>query len=294
MSDSVSAYREVFGNEEAAARAALERRTQSDGALGQLVHASGHSLLIPPKPMAEGSQNKIFQAVRICHKHQNPKVVAVARPLRGGTGPLERQAAVTQSLPEGSHAVRIKQMGEEFTMPLYDGDGEALARRPLPLKKQLHFFADIADGLAAVREKGHSHNDIKPANMFFRMEEGSVRGDLGDFGNSLAIGKRAHGTPFYYDPEQLNQRQTPIGQYVGVDHTEASERYAFGKSMKVFFALAANPEMKVEKLASGFPAVELPQPVQALIDRLMSEDPAKRTGSMTEIATELRALAENQ
>jgi serine/threonine protein kinase len=66
---------------------------------------------------------------------------------------------------------------------------------------------EIASALAHLEEKGVQHNDIKPGNILYRRDTGSM---LIDFSISTVKGiKPAGGTPYYLPPEALKNERGP-------------------------------------------------------------------------------------
>ena len=88
--------------------------------------------------------------------------------------------------------------------------------QPWVLQEAVQFFAKLCDGLAALREKGIVHRDIKPQNVRVRPDGAPVIIDFGlarhlglpDLTQTLQ-GARI-GTPVYFAPEQFDGNKHDI------------------------------------------------------------------------------------
>lgn len=172
---------------------------------------------------------------------------------------------------------------------------------PLPLKEVLRIGLQIAEGLAAAHRQGLIHRDIKPANIL--LENGIERVKITDFGLARAADDASltrtgyiAGTPAFMSPEQADGRR--------VDHR--SDLFSLGT---VLYALCAgHPPFRAESSIAVLKRVceetprplgeinpDIPEWLQALIDKLHAKAPAGRFGSAAEVATLLgRRLAQLQ
>ena len=89
-------------------------------------------------------------------------------------------------------------------------DGTSLEqRRPTRVKSTCRICREVARGLQTMHEAGFVHADMKPNNVLFNSDDGTVK--IIDFGQSCPIGEvkeRIQGTPDYIAPEQV--RREPI------------------------------------------------------------------------------------
>jgi serine/threonine protein kinase len=151
-------------------------------------------------------------------------------------------------------------------------------------------FADVADGLAHVHERGLVHRDVKPGNVMVRPDGRAV---LLDFGLAFApgeplpddptiVGGRGYvlGTTDYMAPEQARDA-TAIGP--------AADLYGLGCTLA--FALtgvapfpAATTKEKIKRHRDDPPPAlaHLPSAFVRIVHRLMAKAPAQRPASAAE------------
>ena len=193
-------------------------------------------------------------------------------------------------------------------------NGETLASRlktrgtALSLDNALKFGSQLADALAAAHEKNVIHRDLKPDNVMIVSDSkapGGERTKLLDFGiaklsddggagpghvktstNSML------GTPYYMSPEQCRGAGKVDGR---------SDVYALGVMMYEMLSgvrpitgegqgdiLVKHITEEPEPLRTHVP--DLPEPVTALVHRMMTKDREKRP-AMAEIAAQLEGLS---
>ncbi len=163
-------------------------------------------------------------------------------------------------------------------------------RGPLEVKEILRIGMQAAQGLAAAHAQGLVHRDVKPANIL--LENGVERVKLTDFGLARAVDD-VHltqsgvitGTPNYMSPEQADGRP--------VDHR--SDLFSLGS---VLYALATgHPPFRASGMAAVLKrvAADAPRPardvnpdvpdwLEAIIQKLHAKDPAQRFQSAREVA----------
>jgi serine/threonine-protein kinase len=164
---------------------------------------------------------------------------------------------------------------------------------PLEVKEILRIGAQTAHGLAAAHAQGVIHRDIKPANIL--LENGVERVKITDFGLARTLDD-AHltqsgviaGTPQYMSPEQANGE--------AVDHR--ADLFSLGS---VLYALCTGrPPFRASTVMGVLKRVsedeprpireinpEIPEWLEAIIERLHSKHPADRFQSATELAERL-------
>jgi serine/threonine-protein kinase len=164
---------------------------------------------------------------------------------------------------------------------------------PLEVKEILRIGAQAARGLAAAHAQGVIHRDIKPANIL--LENGVERVKITDFGlartlddASLTQSGVIAGTPQYMAPEQAN------GEIV--DHR--ADLFSLGS---VLYALCTGrPPFRASTVMGVLKRVseddprpirevnpEIPDWLEAIVERLHAKHPADRFQSATELAERL-------
>ena len=175
------------------------------------------------------------------------------------------------------------------------------ASGPLEVKEILRIGTQAARALAAAHAQGVVHRDIKPANIL--LENCIERVKLTDFGLARAIDDASltqsgviAGTPQYMAPEQA--RGEPVDA--------RSDLFSLGA---VLYAMAAGrPPFRADSAMAVLKRVcddrhrpirelnpDVPDWLEAMIDRLLAKDPADRFQTATEVADLLeRGLAHVQ
>ena len=212
----------------------------------------------------------------------------------------EGQACAKLSHP---NVVTIHDLGEAdgnlfIVMELLEGDElrQLIARRAIAhLEDKLPLMIQICEGLEYAHEKGVVHRDVKPGNIFV-LRNGQVK--ILDFGiaqlaaaeTGLTRAGLIVGTLQYMAPERAR------GQG---GHT--SDIFSVGA---VFYELLTNrapfsgddPIQILEKLRSDDPPrlseVEpsLPAELEAIIERALAKDPARRFANLGQMRAELQTL----
>jgi serine/threonine protein kinase len=198
----------------------------------------------------------------------------------------------------------VAEDGSAFVvMELLEGETlDARARRQggtLPPEELVGIADSLLDILASAHEKGVIHRDIKPDNVFVT-REGAVR--LLDFGiarmNSAQPGSLAtvngtmFGTPAFMPPEQA------LGRNAEVD--ARSDLWAVGGVMFALLSgrlmhigeslneqLVLNASLAAAPLDTVAPSV--PKPIQAVVDRALAFQKAKRWPDARAMQLALRA-----
>jgi hypothetical protein len=166
--------------------------------------------------------------------------------------------------------------------------GESLAqvinRHPTGLPGELtrEWFAALARGVGYLHEQGVVHRDLKPANVF--VEYGALK--IGDYGLSRRMSAsergeatRGVGTPHYMAPEIKNGN---YGRSIDV--------YACG--VILFEMLTGHPPFEGETPAEVLmkhqldtpDLAKIPAAIRPALARALEKDPAKRFGTIQELA----------
>ena len=175
------------------------------------------------------------------------------------------------------------------------------ASGPLEVKEILRIGTQAARALAAAHAQGVVHRDIKPANIL--LENCIEKVKLTDFGLARAIDDASltqsgviAGTPQYMAPEQA--QGNPVDARADlfalglVLYAMAAGRPPFraDSAMAVLKRVCENPHRPIRQLNP-----DVPDWLEALIDRLLAKDPDDRFQTATEVADLLeRGLAHLQ
>lgn len=188
-----------------------------------------------------------------------------------------------------------------IAMEFVDGEtlGARLKRGPMPAHEVVHVARCIAEALAAAHDMGLIHRDIKGDNVM--IERRTIRADevrVLDFGIARTVDSdhrltqtgMVFGTPQYCSPEQA----------MGQPLDGRSDLYSLG--ILLFEMLAGRgpfadgpPAMLLHKhineppprLRAQYPEHDVPRELDALVDRLLQKDPARRPGTAREVVAAL-------
>lgn len=180
-------------------------------------------------------------------------------------------------------------------------DGERLddwiAQTP-ELVEVLDVALQILAALAHAHRERIVHRDLKPANIVLtRTPDGGLLAKVLDFGISSIVGAKrgditktgeVFGTPGYMSPEQL--RGEPSGP--------AADLYAFGVILYQMieghppFTGKSGIEIAVKHMTGAPPPLErdVPEGLQAIVDRLLQKDPRDRPASARDVAEAVARL----
>ena len=174
-----------------------------------------------------------------------------------------------------------------------------LERAGLTGDESVRMAATVADALAAGHEHGVIHRDVKPSNLLF------VGGDaaqvkLIDFGVARATSETVRlteagssvGTPGYMAPEQVRSvrdvdARADLFALGCVLYECLSGRRAFAgsDSIEVWIKIVLAQPTSLRVLAPG-----LPEPLVALVEKMLAKEPGDRPLGAAEVAAALRAV----
>ncbi len=162
-----------------------------------------------------------------------------------------------------------------------------------PVKEILDTLAKVADGLDYAHEQGIVHRDIKPANIMM-LKNGVVK--ITDFGiaritdQSKTATGTVMGTPSYMSPEQLagkkvDGRSDLFSLGVAMYEFLTGEKPFTGESVATLvYQISSAPHVSPKTINH-----DLPDTVEAIVDRALQKDPALRYQRASEMAAEIRA-----
>jgi eukaryotic-like serine/threonine-protein kinase len=270
--------------------------------------------------LGEGGMGEVYRAedlrlgrevaVKILRTDGSPSAEWLAR--------FEREARLASSL-QHPHICTIHELGEQDGRPFIAMERlegrtirQLLESGPLPPLRVLEFARQIAEALDAAHRRGIIHRDIKPANLFVTHGD---RLKILDFGlakladaepRTAVLGPSAPtlgggspdltrtgstvGTASYMSPEQAQGRpvdaRTDLFSLGSVLYEMATGRRAFGGTdvplivMKIINGIVVAPRTV---------NAEIPEKLDAIIQKLMAVDPHDRYQSAGELLMDLQA-----
>jgi O-acetyl-ADP-ribose deacetylase (regulator of RNase III) len=189
-------------------------------------------------------------------------------------------------------------------------DGPSLAAKigqkdeqPLPIDQLVRFMTDAARGMAAAGELGVMHRDLKPANMLIA-PTGELK--IADFGlarltattgpsslrhRPLTAMGMVLGTPYFMAPEQAwnpNESDTraDIYGYGASFYFAATGRRPFEHTEMLQLLIAHRSEIPARPRSLR---PDLPEYLQAILERCLAKDPRDRFQSFEAIEAALKA-----
>jgi len=193
---------------------------------------------------------------------------------------------------------------------LLDGETlrERLRRGPVPIRKAIDYAVQIAHGLAAAHDKGITHRDLKPDNLFVTKDGRAKILDFGlakvgpskdSSGEEATLGTGTEpgmvmGTAGYMSPEQVRGKTA--------DHR--SDIFAFGTILyemvtgKQTFRKPTSAETMTAILNEEPPSISQiapasPPGLQRVVHRCLEKSPEQRFQSASDLAFALEALSDS-
>jgi serine/threonine protein kinase, bacterial len=222
---------------------------------------------------------------------------------------FKREARLLSAVEHPS-VVRIVDFGESgdaacLVMEFVEGQSlhDALQPGPLPAPRALALLHQLAEGLAAIHDKGIIHRDLKPENVLIAPSARGEQARLVDFGIARLVEPEAGsalsqvgvvlGTPEYLSPEQALgakvDTRSDLYSFGVLAYRVLSGRLPFdGPTPRHFLSQhASSAPLPLERAA---PQLSRYVGLLALVMRLLEKDPAKRYPTARELADAL-ALA---
>jgi Protein kinase domain len=214
------------------------------------------------------------------------------------TSQLQQEARIAASMSD-SNVIQVFSSGTDHgrfyvVMELVDHgslDDLIEQRTSLPETLVLETGIQVAKGLRAASRQGLIHRDVKPANILFVDEHTAKISDFGLAG-AAAQGSETEGviwgTPYYVAPERLNKdpedfRSDIYGLGATLFHAVAGRAPIEGNTNSANLLL----ELKRQPLDLRSVAPKVSEGTAALLQRMISPDPAKRFSSYDELVAEL-------
>ncbi|MSR44608.1 MAG: serine/threonine protein kinase [Phycisphaerales bacterium] len=168
---------------------------------------------------------------------------------------------------------------------------------PKSLRRMVTTFAEVAEALAHMHERGFAHADMKTGNIMMPEErEGATRAKVIDLGQSCKLGSlkpRFQGSPGYMAPEQAAKEavveRTDIYNFGATMYRAVTREYA-----ETVLVPGQSKSRKVEEIPPMVPAAErvvgLSRELSNLISDCLQLKMERRISSMEKVAQTLRAL----
>jgi serine/threonine protein kinase len=259
-------------------------------------------------------------AMGVVYKARDPKInriVAVKTISLAGQEPAEEKDYRERFIREAEAAGRVSHpgivtifdVGEEpetrapYIVMEYVG-GESLERllsqgdHKLPVEKALQLALELAEALECAHGQGVVHRDLKPANILMT-EDGHAK--IADFGvaklnlSNQTLAGRALGTPAYMSPEQLNgdavDGRSDLFSLGVILYTVLTGYRPFqgNSALTVSFKVVNR-----EPIPATLLDTELPEGLDAIINRAMAKDPADRYQRGMDMVRDIQQLREAQ
>ena len=207
-----------------------------------------------------------------------------------GAEPDEQTVAEAEAAAHLSHPnvvtlfdVGRSAQGAYLVMEFLEGRSlsQLLRGGPLPPEDAVRIAAQVAGGLSHAHGRGVLHRDLSPSNVFV-CDDGTVKIlDLG-LAQVLATGTTSPlhaGSAGYIPPERLR----------GEREDARGDLYALGA---ILHWMLAGKVPGIGGGASGAITLPGPEPLRALVARLIAEDPARRPSSAAQVERELETMTD--
>lgn len=218
---------------------------------------------------------------------------------------FQREAETARAV-NSPNVVTIHDVGMEAGLPflvmeLLEGEPlrDLIARGPLSVYRASGILLDTLNGVIAAHDRGITHRDLKPDNIFLVGAGRNRTAKVLDFGISKTDSSRLTqhgaimGTPSYRSPEQIMDSSTADAR---------SDQFALGaifyEMLTGFTPHVAKNAMAVAQniLHGRYPKIrevrpEIEENIERIIDRLLSVNPDDRYSSTRELGDVIRPYA---
>lgn len=215
---------------------------------------------------------------------------------------FNREVQISRTL-DHPNVVRMIDFGEQdnilyLSMEYIQGETlrDLLPEKGFPLPEAMGLALGIVQGLIHAHQRGVVHRDLKPDNVMVTNNNKLVKVmDLGlakrEESENVTRTGDTFGTPAYMAPEQIT----------GGSLLPATDQYALGVMLFEMvtgrrpFEVADSLTLVMKHLQEPPPRVreyksQLPEELDAMIDRMLLKDPAKRFKSLVEVQVELQKI----
>ncbi|QSQ23006.1 protein kinase [Pyxidicoccus parkwayensis] len=262
------------------------------------------------RPLGSGGMGEVYLGEQVS-LGRKVAIKVLHQDLHAQAGMAERFKREARLLSAVEHpaVVHIVDFGESgdnacLVMEFVEGQSlyDVLVPGPMPPGRALPLLQQLAEGLAAIHDKGIIHRDLKPENVFISPGARGEQARLLDFGIARLVEPEAGsavsqvgvvlGTPEYLSPEQA----------VGAKVDTRSDLYSFGVLMYRVLAgrlpfdgpsprhfLAQHASHAPLPLDRAAPSLSRYVGLLSLVMRLLEKDPAKRPQNAHELADALAA-----
>lgn len=175
----------------------------------------------------------------------------------------------------------------------------------LELSRAARVVKEVAEALQAIHSQDIIHRDIKPTNIIVTTDpDGSERVKIVDFGIAKKVGGGegqdltepglVAATVHYASPEQLRgkpEKRSDIYALGVVLYEILTGRRPYEASNQAeLFSMILDPGVKLPRLDQVRPDLRFPRSLQAVLDRALDRDPAKRFTTAAEFSNALTGL----
>jgi serine/threonine protein kinase len=291
---------------------AAEKRGSSSGVIFGPPAAAGEVGVLGPyrvlKALGKGGMGAVYLAVdtRLDRKLALKVMLPEFTTDRDAKGRFLREARAAAKIAH-DNVVTVYEADERdgvpyITMQLLQGyplDAFLTHKGRPSLRHVIRIARETALGLAAAHKLGLVHRDIKPANLWLEAPNGRVK--VLDFGLAKPVGAAVDltqsgavvGTPAYMSPEQARglkvDHRTDLFSLGAVLYRLCTGRNPFTGPTVMAVLMALGTEEPPPVRASN---PNVPEPLAALIHRLLAKKPEDRPQTAAEVAKQLLAILE--
>ncbi|NNB84313.1 protein kinase domain-containing protein [Corallococcus exiguus] len=260
------------------------------------------------KPLGSGGMGEVYLGEQVS-LGRKVAIKVLHHDLHAQAGMAERFKREARLLSAVEHpaVVRIVDFGQSgdaacLVMEFVEGQSlyDALQGGPLLAPRALALLQQLAEGLAAIHDKGIIHRDLKPENVLISPSARGEQARLLDFGIARLVEPEAGsalsqvgvvlGTPEYLSPEQAVgakvDTRSDLYSFGVLAYRVLSGRLPFdGPSPRHFLSQhASHAPLQLDRAA---PQLSRYVGLLALVMRLLDKDPAKRPQTANELAEAL-------